>query len=51
MEYLAPISQEFRRLIDDKAEIDRILARGAERAHAIADPIIKETKEIIGFWH
>ena len=51
VEYLAPISQEFRRLIDDKAEIDRILARGAERAHAIADPIIKETKEIIGFWH
>lgn len=51
VEYLAPISEEFRRLIADQAEIDRILSRGAERADAIAAPIIKETKEIIGFWH
>lgn len=51
VEYLAPISQEFRRLIADQAEIDRILAKGAERADVIAAPILKETKEIIGFWH
>lgn len=51
VEYLAPISQEFRRLIGDRTEIDRILARGAEQARAIADPIIKQTKETVGFWH
>ncbi|MAK65030.1 MAG: tryptophan--tRNA ligase [Maricaulis sp.] len=51
VEYLAPISDEFRRLISDKAEIDRILARGGEQADAIAAPIIQETKKTIGFWH
>ena len=51
VEYLAPISREFRRLIGDRAEIDRILARGAQQADEIAAPIIKETKEVIGFWH
>ena len=30
--------------------IDRILADGAERARAIADPILAETKKIVGFW-
>jgi tryptophanyl-tRNA synthetase len=49
--YLAPISEEFRRLISDRAEIDRILSKGARQADEIAAPIIKETKEIIGFWH
>lgn len=51
VEYLAPISQEFRRLVSDKAEIDRILKDGAEQAGAIADPIIRETKRAVGFWH
>ncbi|WP_203291155.1 tryptophan--tRNA ligase [Maricaulis parjimensis] len=51
VEYLAPISDEFRRLISDKAEIDRILAKGGEQARAVADPIVEETKKIIGFWH
>ncbi len=49
VEKLAPISSEMARYMDDKAEIDRILARGAEKARAIADPILKQTKEIIGF--
>jgi tryptophanyl-tRNA synthetase len=51
VEYLAPISDEFRRLISDKAEIDRILSKGAERARAVADPVVSETKRIVGFWH
>ena len=49
--YLAPISEEFRRLISDKAEIDRILTRGADRARTVAEPIIDEAKRTIGFWH
>ncbi|MBR9825094.1 MAG: tryptophan--tRNA ligase [Alphaproteobacteria bacterium] len=50
VQYLAPISDEYRRLISDKAEIDRILSAGAERASAVAQPIVDETKKTIGFW-
>jgi tryptophanyl-tRNA synthetase len=44
-----PIGTEMRKLLADPAEIDRILADGAKRAHAIADPILAETKDIVGF--
>jgi len=47
---LAPISEEYRRLISDKAEIDRILRDGADRASAIAQPVVDEAKKIIGYW-
>ena len=45
---LAPISAEMARLMDDPAEIDRILSRGAERARAIAEPILRRTCDIVG---
>ncbi len=45
---LSPISAEMARLTEDPAEIDRILERGAERASAIAAPILKRTYEIAG---
>ena len=45
---LAPISTEMARLMQDQAEIDRILARGAERGREIASPILKKTDEIVG---
>ena len=45
---LAPISTEMSRLMGDQAEIDRILARGAERAREIAAPILQKTYEIVG---
>ena len=48
VEKLAPISTEMARLMKDEAEIDRILARGAERARAIAAPILRKTFEITG---
>jgi tryptophanyl-tRNA synthetase len=48
VEKLAPISTEMARLMKDQAEIDRILARGAERARGIAAPILKKTYEIAG---
>ncbi|MGH6735445.1 MAG: tryptophan--tRNA ligase [Methyloceanibacter sp.] len=46
---LTPIGAEMRRLMADPVEIDRILADGAARAHAIADPILAKTKDIVGF--
>ncbi len=45
---LAPISTEMARLTADPAEIDRILAQGAERARTLAAPILKRTYEIVG---
>ncbi|WP_028955168.1 tryptophan--tRNA ligase [Sulfitobacter sp. 20_GPM-1509m] len=45
---LSPISTEMARLLDDTAEIDRILARGAEQAREITVPILKKTYEIVG---
>ena len=50
VEYLAPISDEYRRLISDTTEIDRILAAGAERARTVATPVVQEAKKIIGYW-
>ncbi|MCQ8185843.1 tryptophan--tRNA ligase [Parvularcula maris] len=49
VEKLAPISEEMRRLQNDRAHLDGILMDGAERADAIAAPILRETKEIMGF--
>jgi len=46
---LAPISAEMARLMNDPAEIDRLLAGGAERAEEIAQPILRKTYDIVGF--
>jgi tryptophanyl-tRNA synthetase len=48
VEKLSPISQEMARLMQDPAEIDRLLARGAERARTIAGPILEKTYDIVG---
>ena len=45
---LSPISSEMARLMNDPAEIDRILARGAGQAREITAPILKKTYEIVG---
>ena len=46
---LAPIARETERLLADPAEIDATLRRGAERAAAIADPIVAEAERLVGF--
>ncbi|HRO33095.1 MAG TPA: tryptophan--tRNA ligase [Brevundimonas sp.] len=50
VESLAPVTAEMRRLMAAPDEIDRVLRDGAERAAQIADPIVAETKRIVGFW-
>jgi tryptophanyl-tRNA synthetase len=50
VESLSPVSEAMRRYLADPAEIDRILADGAERARAVADPVVEETRRIVGFW-
>jgi tryptophanyl-tRNA synthetase len=46
---LAPVNAEMTRLLADPGEIDRVLADGADRARAIAGPIVKDVKDIVGF--
>jgi len=45
---LSPISAEMSRLMNDVAEIDRILGDGATRAAAIANPILEQAYDIVG---
>ncbi len=45
---LGPIGAEMKRLVAEPGHIDAILRRGAERAHAIADPVLAEVQDIIG---
>jgi tryptophanyl-tRNA synthetase len=46
---LAPIAGEMKRLVADRGEMDRILRDGAARARAIAQPIMNEVRNIVGF--
>ena len=50
VEVLSPITEEMRKLIDDKAYLESILNKGGENADSIASPILKKTKEIVGFY-
>jgi tryptophanyl-tRNA synthetase len=45
---LTPITRRIRELTADPAEIDRLLGRGADKAAAIAEPILARTYEIVG---
>ncbi len=47
--HLAPIRAEMNRLLQDPGALDAALRRGAEKAEAIAEPILKRTMEIMGF--
>ena len=46
---LSPIAAETTRLLADPGHVDAILRRGAERAAAIANPIVDEAERIVGF--
>ncbi len=46
--HLGPITSEMHRLMADPAEIDRILGEGADRADAIAAPILAQVYDIVG---
>ncbi len=45
---LEPITLEMNRLMQDQAEIDRILGDGADRADALARPIVDQVYDIVG---
>ncbi|TRO94363.1 tryptophan--tRNA ligase [Glycocaulis profundi] len=50
VQFIAPISEEFGRLMADPAEIDRVLTKGAERANAAAAPVLAEVRDLVGYW-
>ncbi|MBB3695553.1 tryptophanyl-tRNA synthetase [Sphingomonas sp. BK580] len=45
---LAPIRDEMVRLLDDRAAIDSILERGAEKARALAAPTLRQAQRAMG---
>lgn len=47
---LAPIAAEMRRLTGDPATLDAILRQGAEKARAVAGPIMAEVRDVVGLW-
>lgn len=46
---LAPIREETKKLLADKTHLHAILKQGAEKAAAIAEPIVAEAEHIVGF--
>lgn len=50
VDHLSPITQKMRELLDDPAEIDAALAKGAQKANSVAAPIIEEVRRVVGFW-
>ena len=45
---LAPVNAEMSRLLADPVEIDRVLQDGARKAQALAAPIVRTAKDIVG---
>lgn len=45
---LTPIRERYKMLMQDTVELDRLLARGAEQARAVAEPKLKEIKHRVG---
>lgn len=46
---LAPMNEEMKRLTQDPGTIDAVLKDGAERAAAIAEPVLHDMRRILGF--
>ncbi|HXQ47649.1 MAG TPA: tryptophan--tRNA ligase [Caulobacteraceae bacterium] len=50
IEQLRPVADGMRALAADPAHVDRVLAAGAEKARTLADPVLAEAKDLVGFW-
>jgi tryptophanyl-tRNA synthetase len=48
VDVISPISQRMNQLLAEPDEIDKLLAFGAEQAHAITGPVLADVKKIIG---
>lgn len=50
VENLGPISQRMRDYLANPDEIDRVLTMGADRANQVAETVLAEIKNKIGYW-
>ena len=48
VEEVTPIRERYEELMRDQAELDRLLARGAEQAAAVSEPKMEEIKRKTG---
>ena len=48
IEELTPIRERYDELMQDVAELDRLIARGAEQARAVSEPKMDEIKRRVG---
>ena len=48
IDFLAPLQERYKALMDDPVELDRILAQGAAQAAAVSMPKLRRMKEIMG---
>ena len=46
---LGPVGAEMQRLMKDPGHVDAVLRNGAERARALAEPILAEVYRTVGF--
>jgi tryptophanyl-tRNA synthetase len=49
IEFLAPVRDRYAELRADEAELERILARGADKARAMARPTMADVRRVMGF--
>ena len=49
IDVVAPIRQRYEELKSAPDELDRLLAIGAERARAVAEPKAAEVRRLVGF--
>jgi len=49
VDYLAPVRERYAELRPDEAALEAILAAGAEKARAIAAPVVADVRERMGF--
>lgn len=47
---LAPLTKRMKELMEDHTEIDRILKGGSEKARSLAEPVMRDVSDIMGFW-
>jgi tryptophanyl-tRNA synthetase len=49
VEFITPIQASVKSYLDDTAELDKLLAKGAERARAVAGETLKQVYDRVGF--
>lgn len=50
VEILHPITERMNDYLKNPDETDRVLAKGAQAANQIAEPILAEIRDVMGFW-